>query len=196
MCHRAPPPVAGRCVFSGPNTGATPTPGPVDRVMAFQDAFNKPALDEAAALFLDDQVGVILQGLLLSSSLGVRDTLDYATATGLQLEFSDCVPDGEAVNCQLHVRDDSCLKSFGPDPVHDTARIKFQDGRIVLLTTEMATEEAKKWFDAQWQLDDWIRQVQADAAEKLNQLPSPGNTAKQQGEMLAQLCKDWAAAKK
>jgi hypothetical protein len=53
----------------------TPTPGPVDRVMALQNAFNKPAIDEAAALFLDDKVGDILQGLLLSDSLGVRDTL-------------------------------------------------------------------------------------------------------------------------
>jgi hypothetical protein len=57
-------------------------------------------------------------------------------------------------------------------------------------------EEAKGWFNAQWQLDEWIRQQHPDLAEKLTQSPGQGNAGKQQGELLAQLCKDWATAKK
>jgi hypothetical protein len=164
--------------------------------MAFQNAFNKPAADEAAALFLDDKVGIILQGLLLSGSLGVRDTLDYATATGLKLEFSDCKPEGEAVNCQLLLRDDGCLERSGLDPAHGTARIKFLGDKINLLTTSMAEEDGSIFGNAGFLYYHWGQMARPDLIEKLSISPGADITAGQQGELLAQLCKDWAAADK
>jgi hypothetical protein len=193
--------LAGACA-PAPTPAATPTPvppaptpGPVDRVMAFQEAFNKGAVDESAAMFVDDKVGIILGSLgLFYSPTGVRNILDYAAATGLQLEFSDCKPEGEAVNCRLLSRDDACLKSFGLDPAHGTARIKFLGDKINLLTTTMAQEDATKYDD--FSVFHWGKSERPDLVEKLDKSPGTDVTAKQQGEMLAQLCKDWAAAKK
>jgi hypothetical protein len=173
----------------------TPTPGPVDRVMAFQGAFNSGAVDETATMFVDDKVGIILGSLgLFFSPTGVRNILDYATATGLQLELSDCKPEGEAVNCSVLLRDDACLKSFGLDPAHGTARIKFLGDKINLLTITMAQEDATKYDD--FSVFHWGKSERPDLVEKLDKSPGADVTAKQQGEMLAQLCKDWAAAKK
>jgi hypothetical protein len=171
----------------------TPTPGPVDRVMAFQTAFNKGALDETAAMFVDDKVGIVLVSLGLTfSPTGVRNNLEYAAGTGLKLEFSDCKPEENAVNCTLLLRDDACLKSSGLDPAHGTARFKFLGDKINLLTTTLAKADDGKCNECQYTL--WGRSERPAVVEKLDRSPGADITAKQQGELLAQLCKDWAAA--
>jgi hypothetical protein len=176
----------------------TPTPGPVNRVMAFQEAFNKGAVDETAAMFADDKVGVVLVSLGLEyHPTGVRNNLEYAAGTGLKLEFSDCKPEGDAVNCTLLLRDDACLKSSGLDPAQGTARIKFLADKINLLTTTLASEddaEYGKCIECQYSI--WGMSNRPAVVEKLNKSPGADITARQQGELLAQLCKDWAAAKK
>jgi hypothetical protein len=171
----------------------TPTPGPVDRVMAFQTAFNKGAVDETAAMFVDDSAGIVLASLGLSMTpRGVRNNLEYAAGTGLKLEFSDCTPEGDAVNCTLDLRDDACLKSSGLDPAHGTARIKFLVDKINLLTTTLAKEDDGKCNECQYSM--WGRSERPDVVAKLDRSPGADITARQQGALLAQLCKDWAAA--
>jgi hypothetical protein len=175
----------------------TPTPGPVDRVMAFQGAFNSGAVDKTAAMFVDDSVGIVLSSLGAAfSPSGVRNILDFATAAGLKLEFSDCKSDGEAVNCGVLLRDDACLQSAGLNPAHGTARIKFLGDKINLLTTTTAKEDDTKLVAASFPAFGCGRCESRYMVEKLGTSAGADLTAKQQGEALKQLCKDWVAAKK
>jgi hypothetical protein len=174
-----------------------PAPGPVDRVMAFQGAFNSGAVDQTAAMFVDDSVGIILSSLGLAfNPSGVRNILDYATAAGLQLEFSDCKPEGEVVNCSVLLRDEACLKSAGLNPAHGTAKIKFLGDKINLLTTTTAKEDDTKLVAASFPAFGCGQCERRYLVEKLGQSAGADLTARQQGEAFKQLCNDWAAAKK
>jgi len=91
----------------------TPTPGPVDLVMAFQDSLNRGAIDDAAAMFHDDKVGIHIPGIMpgnigISQLLGDRDTLEYWAAMGLTLDLSGCNLEDNEVNCQMLARDEAC----------------------------------------------------------------------------------------
>ena len=122
-----------------PTPAPTPTPGPVDLVMAFQDSLNRGAIDDAAAMFHDDKVGIAIQWVMPGNLMGGRDTLEYWAAMGLTLDLSGCNLEDNAVNCQMLARDEACLKSVGLDPAHyPKARFKFLDGKINLLTADMA----------------------------------------------------------
>jgi hypothetical protein len=180
----------------------TPTPGPVDLVMAFQDSLNRGAIDDAAAMFHDDKVGIHIPGIMpgnigISQLLGGRDTLEYWAAMGLTLDLSGCNLEDNEVNCQMLARDEACLKSVGLDPAHyPKARFKFLDGKINLLTADMDLEEAWQLDSAWGHLENWGRLHLPDAKEKLDSPASTGTTPRQRGELMSKLRKEWAAANK
>lgn len=172
-------------------------PGPVDVIMAFQDALNRGAVDDAAALFHDDKVGIILLPLWLPMGVRVRDVLDYSAGIGLTLELSGCKVEENSVNCQMLARDNACLTSIGIDPAHyPTARFKFLEGKIDLVTADIAPDEAIRWDAAEIQMENWLRLHFPDEIERLESPASTGTTPRQQGEPESKLCKAWAAANK
>jgi hypothetical protein len=60
----------------------------------------------------------------------------------------------------------------------------------------MAKEDDTKLGDASFQYLHWGKLERPDSVEKLDRRPGADITARQQGELLAQLCKDWVATNK
>ena len=185
---------------SPPTPPPSPTPGPVDLVMAFQDAINRGAIDEAVALFHDDPAGlgihVPFDWLMNMQLTEVRDIAEFEVGLGVKLEFTGCQLDGNAVNCQMLLNSD-CIKPIVPGGLPGTARIKFLDGKINLLTPEVANgDAAKKWGDTMYgEVRYWLTN-HPDELIKLNSPPAAGATWRQQGELSGKVCADWAAANK
>ena len=186
---------------SPPTPPPSPTPGPVDLVMAFQDAVNRGAIDEAVALFHDDPAGLginppfdWLPNLALTD---VRDVTEFQVGLGLKLALTGCQLEGNAVNCQMLLNSD-CIKIIVPGGLPGTARIKFLDGKINLLTTTVPDgDAARKWGDTMFSdFKGWLYENRADELIKLNSPPAAGATWRQQGELSGKVCADWAAAKK
>ena len=192
--------LATACVLapaSPPTPPPAPKPGPVDTVMAFQDAINRGAIDEAVALFHDAPAGLVIPVPFSLRLTDVRDLTEFEVGLGLKLDLTGCQLEGDTVNCQMLLNND-CIKPIVPGGLPGTAKIKFLDGKINLLTTDTAAGDAKKkWSDIMCcKIGDWVGVNRADELIKLNSSAAAGTTWRQHGELSGKLCADYAAANK
>jgi hypothetical protein len=192
--------LASACVLaptSPPTPPPSPTPDLVDLVMAFQDALNRGSIDEAAALFHDDSVGLIIQDVLPGPTLtSLRDNLEFAVAQGLKLALTGCKLEGNAVNCQMVLQDNVCIKTLVQGPLHATAIFRFLDGKINLVTSDPDPTENKKYWDTGSRFVEWSQLQRADEFTRANFPAATGTTPRQQAELFNKICADWAASHK
>ena len=91
--------------------------------MAFQDAINRGAIDEAVALFHDAPAGLVIPVPFSLRLTDVRDLTEFEVGLGLKLELTGCQLEGDAVNCQMLLNND-CIKPIVPGGLPGTAKIK------------------------------------------------------------------------
>ena len=153
-------------------------------------AFNRDDLDGAMGLFVDDGLSFTM-GETFGDNRVARDTLEYIKGFNGNFDITDCKAKGQQVISALALVDDYCVKAEGLKAVNYQATFKFKDNRIQTLDAKMAAADASAVSAFGDKLGAWATANRPDDWKKYQDPAAAGITPRQNGELVATLCKGY-----
>ena len=158
-------------------------------------AFKRDDLDGVMGLFVDNGLSFTM-GEASGDKQVARDTLEYIEGFNGKFAVSDCKAKGQQVTCALDLVDDYCVKAEGLTAVHYQATFKFKDNRIQTLNAKMAAADGSAVSAFGDKLGAWATANRPDDWKTYQDPAAAGITPRQNGELVATLCKGYLDSQK
>ena len=158
-------------------------------------AFNRDDLDGVMGLFVDDGLSFTM-GEISGDNQVARDTLEYIKGFNGKFDITDCKAKGQQVVCALALVDDYCVKAEGLKAMHYQAAFKFKDNRIQTLDAKMAATDGSAVSAFDDKLGAWATANRPGDWKKYQDPAAAGITPRQNGELVATLCKGYLDSQK
>jgi hypothetical protein len=158
-------------------------------------AFNRDDLDGAMGLFVDNGLSFAM-GEISGDNQVARDTLEYIKGFNGKFVIKDCKTKGQQVVCALALVDDYCVKAEGLKAVNYQTTFKFKDNRIQTLGAKMAAADALAVSAFGDKLGAWATANRPEDWKKYQDPAAVGITPRQNGELIATMCKDYLDSQK
>jgi hypothetical protein len=158
-------------------------------------AFNRDDLDGVMGLFVDNGLSFTM-GEISGDKQVARDTLEYIKGFNGKFDITDCKAKGQQVVCALALVDDYCVKAEGLKAVNYQATFKFKDNRIQTLDAKMAAADGSAVSAFGDKLGVWATANRPEDWKKYQDPAAAGITPRQNGELVATLCKDYLDSQK
>jgi hypothetical protein len=158
-------------------------------------AFNRDDLDGFMGLFVDDGLSFTM-GEISGDKQVARDTLEHIKGFNGNFDITDCKAKGQQVVCALALVDDYCVKAEGLKAVNYQATFKFKDNRIQTLDAKMAAADASAVSAFGDKLRAWATANRPEDWKKYQDPAAAGITPRQNGELVATLCKGYLDSQK
>jgi hypothetical protein len=152
--------------------------------------FNRDDLDGVMGLFVDDGLSFTM-GEISGDNQVARDTLEYIKGFNGKFVINDCKTKGQQVVCALALVDDYCVKAEGLKAVNYQATFKFKDNRIQTLDAKMAAADGSAVKAFGDKLGAWATANRPEDWKKYQDPTAAGITPRQNGELIATLCKGY-----
>jgi hypothetical protein len=171
----------------------TPTPGPLDIIRTFDAALVRGDTDAALDLFVDEGLGFDVKGFYAGDQDELRRVLDvWAGIDVSEGGIRDCQSKDSRLTCTWYLRD-ICTRSHGLDAIHIPITFMFQDQKIRFVSGQSAGEEAVADEEGKRKVRAWAAANRPEEYQMYTD-PASGLTAREWGELVAGLCRDYVEA--
>ena len=196
---QAPPAQPSAAAPSATPSVAAPVADSLGLVEAFEDAYNRHDVKEAAGLLAD--VGCLDWGTgPRCGSSRFKDLLRYDAALNSELDIGDCSVEGDRVTCKATQRND-CLAVSGLGEAHFAPVVfRFLDGKIAMVTANRPPEEAQRDLVFLYSLAGWAQRnlpaewTSTGRRDLLDDARYYAHFDGRAGVAMSTLCKAYAAA--
>jgi len=103
---------------------------PLSQVKKLQDLINRHAVDETVDMFADDAELELVGLNHLVGKEEIRNGFEYDEAVNSELEFFECISEGNIVNCRMKERNDRLMALGLSEARYTPCVLEFKDGLI------------------------------------------------------------------
>jgi hypothetical protein len=138
----------------------------VSLVQALQDAMSHGDLDAAMAMYADDAEFEFVGMGSLAGQEQIRGYKEYIAALNTDLQYSDCMAEGNTVTCKL-IKNDDMLRKVTAGPVSHSIAFTFEGGLIQKQAVTTPPTSAKILGQTSGAFLGWVKENHSEAMAKL-----------------------------
>jgi len=179
-------------------TSLPPSPAPtldprMELAQAFEDGLNRGDGAAVASLFVEEGMGYMDSGSLLSDKAAVADYIEEGAGRHWSLQLSECAAQGVLWHCKSVEHEDCMRAGVGLDELRTDMTLTQQEGKIQYIEFKPSAEVGAAMEQATEKFWTWVR-AERDAEWKLVATPGGPLPARERGELLSKLCKEYVEA--
>jgi hypothetical protein len=165
----------------------------VSLVQALQDAMSHGDLDAAMAMYADDAEFEFVGMGSLAGQEQIRGYKEYIAALNTDLQYSDCMAEGNTVTCKL-IKNDDMLRKVTAGPVSHSIAFTFEGGLIQKQAVTTPPTSAKILGQTSGAFLGWVKENHSEAMAKLFTPEGQFVYSGENGALVASLIPEWVPA--